>query len=166
MIFDILEHGLDIRNFRVGGTEKFGLKGTFEATLFDEFGNIKDYRKIDNLVTNAGFNAACQIIGNATGQSGGFSYSGIGSGVTAANAADTALGSEAYRTAGTFAHTVGTKNFTNTATFGAGSATGSITEAGLLNAASTGMLLNRQTFGVINKGASDSLQIVWTGSLS
>ena len=44
-------------------------------------------------------------------------------------------------------------------------ATGAITEAGLLDAGSTGNLLCRQVFSAVNKGASDSLQITWTLNL-
>jgi hypothetical protein len=48
------------------------------------------------------------------------------------------------------------------ATFPAGTGTGAITEAGILNAASAGILLCRTTFSVINKGAADTLGITWT----
>ena len=41
-----------------------------------------------------------------------------------------------------------------------------IAEAGVLNAASTGTLYSRATFTAINKGASDTLQITWTYTLT
>ena len=48
------------------------------------------------------------------------------------------------------------------ATFPAGTGTGAITEAGILNASSSGTLLCRTVFSVINKGAADTLGITWT----
>jgi hypothetical protein len=47
------------------------------------------------------------------------------------------------------------------ATFPAGTGTGALTEAAILNAASAGTMLNRVVFSVINKGALDSLTITW-----
>jgi len=76
------------------------------------------------------------------------------------------LGSEAARAQGTYSYTDDTKAFEHTTTFAAGTATGSITESGLFNSGATGMLFARQTFGVIQKGASDSLAMTWVGSLS
>ena len=52
------------------------------------------------------------------------------------------------------------------ASFGAGTGTGAITEAGLLNASSSGTLLCRTVFSVINKGANDTLGITWTVTIS
>jgi hypothetical protein len=48
------------------------------------------------------------------------------------------------------------------ATFPAGTDTGAVTEAGILNASSNGTLLCRTVFSVINKGAADTLGITWT----
>jgi len=50
--------------------------------------------------------------------------------------------------------------------FGAGEGTGSITEAGIFNASSSGTLLCRTVFSVVNKGASDSMTITWTVTVS
>jgi hypothetical protein len=47
------------------------------------------------------------------------------------------------------------------ATFGAGVATGAITEAGVFNALTAGTMLCRTVFSVINKGALDTLVITW-----
>lgn len=117
-------------------------------------------------VTTVGFNTLIQR-GFSTGTgSNAFNFVAVGSGSNAAAAGDTALGSEAARAQGTYAYTDDTKAFTVTNTFAAGTATGSIQEAGLFNSGVDGALFARQTFGVINKGASDSLQITWVGSLS
>ena len=46
----------------------------------------------------------------------------------------------------------------------AGTGTGAVTEAGILNASSSGTLLCRTEFSVVNKGSADSMTITWTGS--
>lgn len=117
-------------------------------------------------VTTMGFNHLIQRGFSTQTGSAAFNYVAIGSGDSAAAAGDTALGSEAARAQGDYSYTDDTKAFEVTETFAAGTGTGSITESGLFNASSAGQLFARQTFGVINKGASDSLQITWVGSLS
>lgn len=146
--------------------EGLKFKGSFEAVLRDESGRVKDYRLNDNLITTVGFDGVAQRMFSTETGSNAWNYIAIGSGTTAAAAGDTALGSEAARAQGTYAHTDGTDNLSLTNTFAAGTATGSIAESGIFNSGATGVLFNRQTFGVIVKGASDSLQITWAGSLS
>jgi len=89
------------------------------------------------------------------------SHMAIGTGSTAAAAGDAALGNEAGRVALT-STTVTSNAVAYVATFGAGTGTGAITEAGILNASSSGDLLCRTVFSVINKGAADTLGITWT----
>jgi hypothetical protein len=93
-------------------------------------------------------------------------WTGIGTGSTGVTGADTTLETEAARVANVYAHSTGTKVFTMTADYAAGTGTGAITESALLNAASVGTMLNRIVFSVINKGASDTLQVVWSITLS
>ena len=52
--------------------------------------------------------------------------------------------------------------------FAAGSPSGSsaVTEAAIFDSASGGTMLCRTVFPVVNKGASDSLTIVWTVDVS
>jgi len=117
-------------------------------------------------VTTAGFNAIIQRgFATQTG-SDAINYIAIGSGTGAAAAGNTAMGSEAARAQGTYSYTDDTAAVEHTTTFAAGTATGSITEAGWFNSGATGTLFARQTFGVVQKGASDSLQITWVGSFS
>jgi hypothetical protein len=89
----------------------------------------------------------------------------IGSGTTAAAAGNTALGTELGRvslTSGTASAAV----VTYVATFAAGTGTGAVTEAGLLNASSGGTMLCRTVFSVVNKGANDSMTVTWTVTVS
>jgi len=147
-------------------TDSMGIRGHFEAKLFDKDGNLKDYRSVPNVMTNVGRDCFMAQGFNTSAGSAQFDYVAIGSGVNAAAASDTALGSEAVRQEGAYTHTDGQHAFQLTETFAAAAGTGSITESGILNASSAGQLFARQVFAVINKGASDSLQVTWTGSIT
>lgn len=135
------------------------MTGILEIVLTDEFGNTKLDRKEKNLVVTVGKNFVASRIKDATATA--MSHMAIGTGAVAAAAGDTALGTEAGRVALT-STTVTTNSIAYVATFPAGTGTGAITEAGLLNAASVGTLLCRTIFSVINKAAADSLAITWT----
>ena len=52
------------------------------------------------------------------------------------------------------------------ARFEAGDATGAVTEAGIFNAASSGSMLCRTKFNVVNKAADDTMNVTWTITLS
>ena len=93
------------------------------------------------------------------------SHMAIGTGNTAAASGDSSLGTEAARQ-GLTSTTVNNNAVSYVASFAAGTGTGAITEAGVLNAASSGTLLCRTVFSVVNKGASDSMTITWTITIS
>ena len=93
------------------------------------------------------------------------SHMAIGTGTTAAAAGNSALGSEAGRVALT-STTVSSNAVAYVATFPAGTGTGAITEAGILNASSSGTLLCRTVFSVVNKGSADAMTITWTVTVS
>lgn len=120
----------------------------------------------DNLIVNVGFDFIADAIGKAASRPGTMGYIALGTGTTAAAATQSALVTELDRNAATYAHTVGTKTFTFTADFAAGDATGAITEAGVFNAASAGIMFDRVVFPVVNKGADDSLTSVFTFTMS
>jgi hypothetical protein len=91
----------------------------------------------------------------------------IGSGTTAAVVGDTGLESELGRVALTTAGgTVSGAVVTYEATFNAGTGTGAVTEAGILNAGTGGTMLCRTVFNVVNKGQDDTLSITWTVTIS
>ena len=146
--------------------DKFGLRGDVTIILRDKDGNIVDQREIKNTIVNGGYDFICDVIGNTT-QPDDMGWTGIGTGTTGVQATDTILETHVIRVANTYAHSTGTKVFTHTADYAAGTGTGAITESGLFNQVTTGgTLLNRVVFDVINKGASDTLQVVWTITLS
>jgi hypothetical protein len=138
------------------------VKGELKLTLTSPQGNVKHEVIVPNLVVTAGKNFIADRLKNNTTV---MSHMAIGTGSTAAAAGNTALGSEAGRVALT-SSTVSTNSVAYVASFGAGTGTGAITEAGLLNASSSGTLLCRTVFSVINKGASDTLGITWTVTIS
>lgn len=147
--------------------EKLPLKGSIHFVLRDRFGKIKDERGIDNLVVSAGKAEVAALIGGVAGGV-AFGYIAIGTGATGPAAGNTTLEAEITTGGGergassnsqiTTAVTNDTlqaeKTFTFTAAF-------AVTEAGLLNAASTGDLLSRQTFTAINVANADTLTITW-----
>jgi hypothetical protein len=141
------------------------LKGHITVRVFDEHGALKDFRDLDNVIVTVGKTYMAAWLAAAS-QAGMFmQYIGLGTGTNAASASDTDLQTAlSTRVAG--ALTSSTNVWQNQATFGPGVDTGAITEAGLFSASSGGTMLARQVFPVVNKGASDSLQLTWQITLS
>ncbi|HAI37193.1 MAG TPA: hypothetical protein DCM40_03155 [Maribacter sp.] len=139
------------------------MKGELRLTLTNPTGNLTQEVVVPNLVVTTGKNYIASRIKDASATA--MSHMAIGTGSTAAAAGNTALGSEAGRVALT-STTVTNNAVAYVATFPAGTGTGAITEAGILNASSSGTLLCRTVFSVINKGAADTLGITWTVTVS
>ena len=135
------------------------LTGELKLTLTRPDGHVKHEVIVPNLVVTTGKNFIASRMKDATATA--MTHMAIGTGSTAAAAGNTTLGSEAGRVALT-STTVSTNNVAYVATFPAGTGTGAITEAGILNASSGGTLLCRTVFNVINKAAADTLGITWT----
>lgn len=137
-------------------------KGTLSLVLTDENGNVKQQDE-HNLVVSTGLAYIASRMKDTTEAA--MSHMAVGSGTAAAAAANSALGSELGRVALT-SSTLVTTTVANdavqyVATFGAGTGTGAVTEAGIFNDGSTGTMLCRTVFAVINKGALDTLTITW-----
>jgi hypothetical protein len=142
--------------------EKMLLKGTLTLTLTDANGQIVSHHA-ENMIVTTGLSYIASRMRDATATV--MSHMAIGSGTVAAATANSGLGTELGRTALT-GTTIVTTNVANdsvqyAATFGAGVGTGAVTEAGLFNAASAGVMLSRTVFPVINKGALDTLTVTW-----
>lgn len=125
--------------------------------------NGETVQEVDNLVVTDGKGYVASRMKDTTADA--MSHMAIGSGSTAAAAGNSALGNQLGRVALT-STAVSAAVVTYTATFAAGTGTGAVTEAGILNAASSGTLLCRTVFSVVNKGASDSMTITWTVTVS
>ena len=141
-----------------GINDQLQLKGHLQIHLNDEL--VQD---VDNLVVTAGKNYVASRIKDASATT--MSHMAVGSGTTAAAAGNTALGSELGRVSLT-STAVSNAVVTYTATFAAGTGTGAVTEAGILNASSSGTMLCRTVFSVVNKGANDSMTVTWTVTVS
>ncbi len=115
-------------------------------------------QEIPNLVVTAGKGYVASRMKDTTASA--MSHMAVGTGATAAAAGDTALGAEAGRVTLT-SSTVSGSGITYAATFPAGTGTGALTEAGITNASSSGTLLCRTVFSVVNKQASDAMTISW-----
>ena len=143
--------------------EELKVTGGLKVEVKDKDGNVKDTRELKNLVVTAGLGYIASRMKEATADV--MTHMAIGTDNTAAAAGNTALGNEAARQALT-STTVSSNTVEYVASFAAGTGTGAITEAGVLNAASGGTMLCRTVFSVVNKGASDSMTITWTITIS
>jgi len=132
--------------------------GELKVTLTKPDGNVHE-TVVPNIVVTDGKEYIASRMKDASATA--MSHMAIGTGSTAAAAGDAALGTEAGRVALT-STTVTSNAVAYVATFAAGTGTGAITEAGIFNASSSGTLLCRTVFSVINKGAADTLGITWT----
>ena len=126
-------------------------------------GEILNEFAVKNLVVTSGKNYIASRIKDASATA--MTHMAIGTGSTAASAANTTLGTEGGRVS--LSDTVvSTNTVTYTATFPAGTGTGAVTEAGVFNASSGGTLLCRTTFPAVNKAAGDSIAITWVVTVS
>lgn len=147
--------------------ERLGLSGRLTIILTGPDGAVKDQREVKNLIVNAGLGyITTRMLGTGLGV---MSHMGLGAGTTAAAAGDTNLGSLlGSRKALGSATQSGANNesIVYVTTFDPGEATGAVTEAGIFNASTSGTMLCRTVFPVVNKQAGDTLQITWTVTLS
>jgi len=139
------------------------LRGEVALVLRDKNGNVKEERKINNLIVNAGLNFICDRMKN---DETAMTHMALGSGSTAAAANDTTLGSQLGSREDLDSSTVTSNQIVYVASFEAGDTTGAVTEAGIFNAASSGTMLCRTVFSVVNKAADDTLTVNWTITLT
>ncbi len=134
------------------------VKGNLKIVQFDEHNKIKDVREIPNLVVTVGKGYIAERM--TTNTTVIMSHMAAGSQNTAPVASETALGTELGRVA-LDSTTANANTVAYVATFPAGVATGSLTEAGIFNANANGTMLCRTQFNEINKSASDAIVITW-----
>jgi len=124
--------------------------------------NNEVIQETNNLVVTAGKNWVADRMNDANAV---MSHMAVGTGTNAAAAGDTTLQTENDRNALT-STTVTNNTIVYVATWAAADATAAITEAGIFDAASSGDMLARTVFPVVNKGADDSMTITWTITVS
>jgi len=143
-------------------TDNLKITGAVSIQLTNKDGTVKDTREIKNLVVTVGKQfIASRMVATPTLMS----HMAVGASNTAAAIGDTALGSELGRVALASSTATGAV-VTYSATFPAGTATGAVVEAGVLNASSSGTLLCRTVFPVVNKGADDAMSVTWAITIS
>jgi len=140
--------------------------GHGRAVMRDAKGILKELREFDNVFTDVGDAHVADQMASIPGEV-VMSDMAVGTVTTTLTSGDTQLGGELDRNTLT-SFTQGASADDNKVVYigdwAAGDGTGAITEAGIMNShtADSGTLLCAQTFSVINKGASDTLQITWT----
>lgn len=148
-------------------SDSFKIKGWFEICVRDAEGRIKEGRLVHNLITSAGKAGAASRLNGAGGEA-AFTYLAIGTGVVAANASDTTLGTElaalGLSRANATASRVTTSVTNDTAQLAyswTASGSAAITEAGILNAGAAGTLLSRQVFSAVNVVNGDGFTLTY-----
>lgn len=155
----------------------FALQGKVDMVLYDELGNIKAERHIDNLIVNAGIEGVAYRIAphdGSTTPSAPYNYIALGTSDTAVAAGDNALSAE-LPTGATYAREQDSTAIYSTSSgnklilsvvFGPGEGTGTLRESGIFNASTGGNMLARQTFDPVTKAANDTLTVTWTITLT
>ena len=138
--------------------ESVKIKGRLHVIHMDDAGIVKNTRDVDNLVVHVGKEViAARLAGNTIPLP---SHMAIGSSATAASTSQTGLGGELGRVAlDSTSRTSNTNQYV--ATFPAATGTGAIQEAGIFNDGTSGNMLCRTTFDVVNKAAGDTIIITW-----
>lgn len=137
--------------------EDLKLRGDVAIVLKDKDGNIKENRKIQNLVVSSGLEFICSRMAGTS--AGVMSHMALGSGTTAAAAGQTDLVSILGSREALDSSTASSNTITYVSSFEAGEGTGAVTEAGIFNASSSGTMLCRTVFAVVNKQADDTMSV-------
>jgi hypothetical protein len=148
--------------------DKLQATGSVNIVVRGEDGNVTQDFTVPNLVVTTGL---AFIAGRMKDTGGSYTipaamtHMAVGSGTTVAAAGQTALVTEVARVALT-SSTVTGESIAYVASYAAGTGTGALTEAAILNASSSGTMLCRTVFSVINKGAGDTMTVTWTITIS
>jgi hypothetical protein len=138
------------------------MSGRLIIKKFNEKQELIYQTEVENLVVTAGKSFIASRI--VSGSAAVMGYMAIGDNATVSALPQTNLGNQRARVATSTATAVD-NNITFTASFGAGVGTGSIQEAGIFNASSSGTMLCRTTFPVITKAAGETIAISWVVSV-
>ena len=136
--------------------EAMKIKGKLRIDLVRD-GLVIETQEVDNIIVTTGKNLVATLVAG-TGTS--FTHMAVGSSATSEAITDCALGTELGRVLLT-GKTVADNVISYVGDFPAGTGTGTIVEAGIMNASSSGVMLNRATFSSVSKTASDALKITW-----
>lgn len=145
--------------------ENLKASGQLHVVLTGADGQVKEDHLLKNLVVDTGLNFIVNRMKDATAPV--MSHMTLGTGTTAAAAANTTLEAEiAGARVELTSTTVAANQITYIASFAAGVGTGAVTEAGTFNNITGGTMLCRTVFPVVNKQAGDSMTVTWTVTVS
>ncbi len=144
--------------------ENLELSGQVAIVLRDKDGNVKEERTEKNLVVTTGLNYIASRMKDATATA--MTHMALGSGTTAAAAGQTDLVTLLGAREALDSTTVTANAVAYVSSFEAGDATGAVTEAGIFNASTSGTMLCRVVFSVVNKAADDTMTVTWTITLA
>ena len=144
--------------------ENLKLSGQLNIVVKGKDGKVKEERTEKNLVVSAGLTFIASRMKDATASA--MSHMGLGSGTTTEAASQTDLTTLLGSREALDSTTASSNTIVYVASFEAGDATGAVTEAGIFNAASSGSMLCRTKFNVVNKAADDTMNVTWTITLS
>ena len=145
--------------------EKIVATGKLKIVVTAPDGTVKHEQEVKNLVVTTGLGfIASRMAGTSANV---MSHMAIGTGSTAAAAGNTTLGTESARVALTSTTPTGAA-VAYVASFPAGTPASltAITEAGIFNASSSGTMLCRTVFAVVNKDVNDTMSITWTVTMA
>ena len=143
--------------------DKLKATGSVNIVVRSENGKVSQDFTVPNLVVDTGLAYIASRMKDTTANA--MSHMAVGTGTTSAAAGDTTMETESARVA-LDSTTPSGGSITFVASYPAGTATAALTEAGIFNDATTGTMLCRTLFSVINKGASDTMTITWTITIS
>ena len=144
--------------------ENLKLSGQIAIVLKDKDGNVKEERTEKNLVVTTGLNYIASRMKDASATA--MTHMALGSGTTSAAAGQTALVTLLGAREALDSTTVTANAVAYVSSFEAGDATGAVTEAGIFNASTSGTMLCRVVFSVVNKAADDTMTVTWTITLA
>lgn len=145
-------------------SDSLSVKGDLIIIKTDECGN-EEIKEFKNLVVATGKTYIASRMSANTANV--MSHMSVGTGNTAALTSDTTLEVELARVAlAVSGGTPSSNTVTYSATFPAGTGTGALAEAGIFNDGTTGSMLCRTVFPVINKQVADTITITWVVSIT
>lgn len=134
------------------------LRVVVKGELFDKDMHLKQVFIKHNLITYAGYKFLAECFGSSV-RPDALKYIAVGKGTTSPKLTDTALENELFRKSCDYSYVDNNLFLSLGVTLAQGEATGAITEAGLFNASSGGVMFDRVTFPVINKDDLDTYRI-------
>jgi hypothetical protein len=139
--------------------------GNVLVTQTNSEGRVIKQFTVPNLVVATGKNYIASKMTATTNSPASMTHMAIGTGTIAAAFNDTTLGTEVARVS-LVSSVTADNTITYAAAFPAGTGTGNITEAGVFNASSDGIMLCRTSFSSVAKQLGDSITITWVVTVS